>query len=342
MYGLDGVDRPVVHVIGPVPALAEPQPPRKELTAQQKKLADDAEKLSEQYNGLRVRLQQAQRAAKVSETNAARQKKALDEARARIVRLAADSYKNGPVDPAVAFASAGDPQTVLDKSSTLNDLARQDGGRVAQLPQPMQAAEHARRSAEARTRQVRELTGEAKKKRGEPQAELKKVEAGPGLGPAARTGAGPAVNVAAGGASAKAMGAVRAAMSQRGVPCSGGAAAARPVRPTAPRRAPASGLRLLGTDGLRLRPGRHQPPPLTPAASSPPVPASHRAGSGPATWSSSTATCTTWACTSAAARWCTPRRPATSSRSARFPGARSPEASASPERRTLRRGLHRP
>ncbi|TDB90317.1 NlpC/P60 family protein [Actinomadura sp. KC216] len=221
-------------LVSPAPARAEPQPTRRELTARQKKLADDAEKLSEQYNGLRVRLAQAQRAAKVAQGNAARQQKALDEARAHIVRLAADSYKNGPVDPAVAFASSGDPQAVLDKSATLNYFARQESTRVAQLLQTMQAAEHARKSAEARTRQVRELTDEANRKRKELQTKLKKVEAKLGFGPGARTGAGPAVNVDPGGASAKAMGAVRAALSQRGVPYSwGGGSASGPTYGTA-------------------------------------------------------------------------------------------------------------
>ena len=217
-----------------VPASAAPEPSRRELTAQQKKLADDAEKISEQYNGLRVRLKQAQRAAKVAEGNAVRQKKALDEARARIVRLAADSYKNGPSDPAVAFASTGDPQAVLDKSATLNYFARQDSTRIAQLLQMMQAAERARKSAEARSKQVRGLTDEAKKKRKELQAKLSKVEAKLGFGQGARTSAGPMPNVAPGGASAKALGALRAALSQRGVPYSwGGGNASGPSYGTA-------------------------------------------------------------------------------------------------------------
>jgi cell wall-associated NlpC family hydrolase len=221
-------------LLAPAPAWAEPKPSRKELTAQQKKLADDAEKLSEQYNGLRERLKQAQRAAKVAEGNATRQKKALDEARARIVKLAADSYKNGPVDPAVAFASAGDPQTVLDRSATLNYFAHQDGTRVAHLLQTMQAAERSRKSAEARAKQVRELTDEAKKKRRELQAKLKKVEAKLGIGSGGGTSAGPAPNVDPGGASAKAMGAVRAALNQRGVPYSwGGGTASGPSYGTA-------------------------------------------------------------------------------------------------------------
>ncbi|NKZ03450.1 C40 family peptidase [Actinomadura latina] len=209
-------------LVSPPTAWAEPGPTRKELTSQQKKLANEAEKLSEQYNGLRVRLQQAQRAAKVAEGNAVRQKKALDEARDRIVKLAADSYKNGPADPAVAFASADDPQAVLDKSATLHYFARQDSSRVAHLLQTMQGAERARKSAEARAKQVRELTDEAKKKRKELQTKLKKVEAKLGVGPGARANAGPAPNVDPGGASAKAMQAVNAALSQRGVPYSWG------------------------------------------------------------------------------------------------------------------------
>ncbi|WP_433466356.1 NlpC/P60 family protein [Spirillospora sp. CA-128828] len=216
------------------PAWAEPKPTRKELTAQQKKLADETEKLSEQYNGLRERLRQAQRAAKVAEGNAARQKKALEEARARMVKVAADSYKNGPSDPAAAFASADDPQAILDRSATLNYFARQDGGRVAQLLQTMQSAERARKSAEARANQVRQITDEAKKKRRELQAKLKKVEAKLGTGPAGRVNGGPVPNVDAGGASAKAMGAVRAALSQLGVPYSwGGGNASGPSYGTA-------------------------------------------------------------------------------------------------------------
>ncbi len=221
-------------LVAPAPAWSEPEPSRKELTAQQKKLADEAEKLSEQYNGLRVRLRQAQRAAKVADGNAARQKKALEETRARIVKLAADSYKNGPRDPAVAFASSGDPQAVLDRSATLNYFASQESARVTQLLQTMQAAERARKSTETRAKQVRELTAEAKKKRKELQAKLKKVEAKLGTGSGARTNAGPAPNVDPGGASAKAMGAVRAALSQRGVPYSwGGGSASGPTYGTA-------------------------------------------------------------------------------------------------------------
>ena len=57
----------VAIVLVPVlqdPAAAAPGPSRRELTAQQKKLGDQLEKITEQYNGLRLQLTQAKRAAK--------------------------------------------------------------------------------------------------------------------------------------------------------------------------------------------------------------------------------------------------------------------------------------
>ncbi|MBD2892604.1 hypothetical protein amrb99_15140 [Actinomadura sp. RB99] len=220
-------------LVAPAPAEAAPKPSRKELTAQQRKLANQAEQLSEQYNGLRERLKQAQRAAQVSKASAQRQKAALDQAQTKLAQVAADAYKNDTVDPTVNFASSGDPQAVLDQSATLNYFANQNSSRVTQLLQTMQAAERARKSAEARASQVRQLTAEASKKRKELQAKLKKVERQ--LGKSTSTGkTGPAPNVSSGGASAKAMGAVRAALSQLGVPYSwGGGTASGPSYGTA-------------------------------------------------------------------------------------------------------------
>ena len=208
-------------LLAPAPASAAPKPTRKELTARQQKLADQAEKLSEQYNGLRVRMRQAQRAADVAKSNAERHRAAMLEQRAKVARLAADTYKSGSVDPVLAFTTSADPQAVLDQSATLNYFARQDGTRVALLLQTMQAAERARKSAEEGASQARRLADEAQKKRRELQSQLTKVERQLGAFPGASK-AGPAPNVDPGGASAKAMGAVRAALGARGTPYSWG------------------------------------------------------------------------------------------------------------------------
>ncbi|GAA3972642.1 C40 family peptidase [Actinomadura viridis] len=141
----------------PGAAHADPEPSTKELQSQAHKLADQLEQLTEQYNGLKVKLQQSQRAAKVATDNAARQERSLAGVREDLGRLAATSYMQGGADPAVSFVTAQDPQALLDQAATLRYFAAQDGTRVANMMQAMQAAQRARKSAEDRAAQVEKL-----------------------------------------------------------------------------------------------------------------------------------------------------------------------------------------
>ncbi|GLZ06364.1 hypothetical protein Acsp03_38300 [Actinomadura sp. NBRC 104412] len=157
-------------VFQPVAAHADPEPSTKDLRAQAYKLADQLEQLTEQYNGLRVKLQQSQRAAKVAADNARRQEEALTGLREKVGTLAATSYMKGGADPTAQFLSARDPQAVLDQAATLHFFAAQDGTRVAGMLQAMQAAQRARKAAENRADQVEKL-------RADLDAQRKKVTA---------------------------------------------------------------------------------------------------------------------------------------------------------------------
>ena len=154
---------------------AEPQPTDKELKAQAKKVGDQLEQLSEQYNGLKVRLQQAQRASKVAADNARRQQVALDAVQRKVGRLAASSYMNGSVDQAVEFVTAQNPQAMLDQAATLNFFAVQDGTEVQTLAEAMQASQRARKAAQDRAAEVQQLRGEIDKKRSKLQSTYDKV-----------------------------------------------------------------------------------------------------------------------------------------------------------------------
>ncbi|MFF0525876.1 NlpC/P60 family protein [Actinomadura nitritigenes] len=138
-------------------AHADPDPSAKELKDQAFKLADQLEKLTEQYNGLKVKLEQSQQAAKVAAGNAERQQKSLEGLREKVGSLAATSYMQGGTDPTVSFISAQDPQVVLDRAATLNYFATQDSTQVLGLMQAMQSAQRARKSAEERAQQVTQL-----------------------------------------------------------------------------------------------------------------------------------------------------------------------------------------
>jgi cell wall-associated NlpC family hydrolase len=141
--------------VGAVQAEREPSP--KELQAQAEKLGDQLEQLTEQYNGLRVRLQQAERAADAAATNARRQNEALESVRVEVAQLAATSYMNGSSDPTLAFLSSQNPQNVLDQASTLRYFATQSGTRALGLMQAMQAAQRAHKAAQSRKANVQTL-----------------------------------------------------------------------------------------------------------------------------------------------------------------------------------------
>jgi cell wall-associated NlpC family hydrolase len=136
---------------------AKPGPSVKELKAQAQKLSSQLEQLSEQVNGLKVRYQQSQRAAKVAADNARRQEVALQTVQQKVGRLAADSYMAGGMDQTVALATAQDPQAMLDQAATLHYFASQDGTEVQTLVQAMQAAQRARKSAQDRATQTQSL-----------------------------------------------------------------------------------------------------------------------------------------------------------------------------------------
>lgn len=146
-------------------AVAAPEPSAKDLKKQAEELGDQLEQLTEKYNGLKVQLKQSQRAAQVAQENAARQEKALSVMQEQISRLAATTYMSGGVDQTVTFASSEDPQEFLDQAATLHYFAKQDGTRVQTLMQAMQAAQRAKKAAQERADQVKELQGQIDQQR---------------------------------------------------------------------------------------------------------------------------------------------------------------------------------
>jgi cell wall-associated NlpC family hydrolase len=228
-------------------AIAQPKPSRKELTAKEKQLADQLEKMTEQYNGLQVRLKQAERAAKSAADNAKVQQQSMETARLKVAQMAAESYKNGGLDPAVALAGAKDPQALLDQTSTLNYFTAQGSSQVRDLFQVLQASTRAQKAAQDRAGQVKSLAREATQKQQALRTALKQVRGK--LGQSTAVPGGPTPNVAAGGASAKAMGAVRAALARLGTPYSWGGGTA-----SGPSYGVAQGANIKGFDcsGLTL------------------------------------------------------------------------------------------
>ncbi|RMI37784.1 NlpC/P60 family protein [Actinomadura harenae] len=198
------------------PAHAAPAKPKQDVN----KLHDQLEQLSEQYNGLKVKLAETRRAAKVADGIARQQERSLEAVRRDIARLAATTYINGETDPTQRMFASADPQSLLDQASTLRFFATQNGTRVTALMQAVQGARRARLQAQDRARQVEALRSALAKKR---EAVSKLYDKAKGQldaqNPASGQKPGKTPNVPGSGKGAQA---VRYALAQLGVPYSWG------------------------------------------------------------------------------------------------------------------------
>ena len=110
----------------PRAAEAKPAPGIDALRRQADQLNTQLEQLTEQYDGLRVRLRQAQRAAEIAKATSQRESAALKGIQQRVGRLAALRYMHSAPDEAPALFSSRDPQALLDQAATLHYFTQQD------------------------------------------------------------------------------------------------------------------------------------------------------------------------------------------------------------------------
>lgn len=147
-------------------AQAGPGPGIQDLKDEATKAQNQLETLTEQYNGLKVQLDQAVRAEKVAQETAARDQAAFQAVQQKIGQLAATSYMHaGGEDPAMSMLATRNPQTLLDQASTLHYFAAQNGTKVQALTQALQTAVRAGKDAQDRAGQVQALRDQVDQKR---------------------------------------------------------------------------------------------------------------------------------------------------------------------------------
>ncbi|MCO5969653.1 C40 family peptidase [Actinoallomurus soli] len=202
------------------PALADTARPGPRIDALRQRagqLSDRLEQLTEQYNGLKVRLEQAQRAAVVAGQTSARAAGTLKAIQRRVGRFAAIRYMNGTADDAPALLASSDPRALLDRASTLHYFTQQDDTEIRQLTEAIQNAQRTGQDARDRAAEAAALRSRLARQRATIRAELEKVRKPLLQDAVERAGKGEKVPEIPGGPG-KAVGAVRAALSQLGVP----------------------------------------------------------------------------------------------------------------------------
>jgi peptidoglycan DL-endopeptidase CwlO len=153
-----------------------PQPSFNELVAQARLLAHQIDTLSQQYDGLQVRLTETRSAAKAAAKTAARDMVALAGGVQKVSQIAAESYESGGYDPTLQLATSNDPQGFIDRASIMDHLRSENGDVVHALQTAEAAANRAQETAQQQSQQVASLVKQMAVKRNQIQSKVNLIE----------------------------------------------------------------------------------------------------------------------------------------------------------------------
>ena len=132
--------------------------------AQIKLLSEQIDHEGQQYDALRIQLQQAQREEGVARLTAKRDQKLLASGRAQIGQIAAAGYMNGSLSPDLELLQDDDPQVLLDQASIMAQLEQENGEKVSQVTSAQAAANEAVLAASQEAAEATKLTAAMAKK----------------------------------------------------------------------------------------------------------------------------------------------------------------------------------
>ena len=94
-------------------------------------LNTQAEKITESYDGATTQLAALQRKERVTNRTLAHDRSTLSAVQQRVAAGAAAAYRTGGLDPTLSLVSSGTPQTFLDQTASLDEVARYEANEVS-------------------------------------------------------------------------------------------------------------------------------------------------------------------------------------------------------------------
>ncbi|MBV2364833.1 coiled-coil domain-containing protein [Streptomonospora nanhaiensis] len=132
-------------------------------------LRERSDALSEEYRGELRDMEGVIEAAEAAEERADATREEVDDAREQVRELAAASYANGGIDPAMAMFVEDDPQSILDQAQLVGHLSNTNQDKIDRLQQAIERDEKARDNAEEKLEAAEEDLEELESRRSEVQ-----------------------------------------------------------------------------------------------------------------------------------------------------------------------------
>jgi cell wall-associated NlpC family hydrolase len=138
--------------------------------AQANKLSNEIDALGQQYDALKIELNQAKAEAAAARKAAQRDEKALGSGQTAVAQIAAQGFMTGTVNPTMQLLQTSNPQEFLNRASIILQLGHEQTGTMNLLQEATDAANRAKLTATQEETVAASLSGQMNKKLGQAQA----------------------------------------------------------------------------------------------------------------------------------------------------------------------------
>ncbi|TVL90932.1 C40 family peptidase [Streptomyces sp. SAJ15] len=162
--------------LGAQAAHADPKPSKKDVKAQVDKLYEEAEKATEQYNGAKSKQETLEEQVSTLQDKVARGQEELNELRDGLGSMAAAQYRSGGIDPSVQLLLSSDPDSYLEKASTLDQVSSKQAAAIKQIGDKQRTLKQQREEASTKLTDLSATRKSLGEKKTEIQGKLAKAQ----------------------------------------------------------------------------------------------------------------------------------------------------------------------
>ncbi|MGW0993905.1 NlpC/P60 family protein [Streptomyces sp. NPDC002520] len=147
-----------------------------EVKAKVDKLYEQAEQATEKYDGAKEKQQKLQKEISTIQDNVARGQQDLNKLRDGLGSMATAQYRSGGIDPSVQLFLSSDPDSFLDKASTLDQLSSQQVEALKKIQDKQRELAQERAEATEKLKDLASTRTELGKKKNEVKAKLAEAQ----------------------------------------------------------------------------------------------------------------------------------------------------------------------
>ncbi|WP_066943680.1 C40 family peptidase [Streptomyces lushanensis] len=157
-------------------AQAAPQPSKSDVKEKVDKLYEDAEKATEKYNGAKEAQAKLEKQVDALQDKVARGQDELNDLRDSLGSMASAQYRTGGIDPAVQLFLSSDPDSYLEKASTLDQVSAKQAESLQQIQEKQRALAQQRQEAQSKVQDLDETRKELRAKKDEVRGKLAEAQ----------------------------------------------------------------------------------------------------------------------------------------------------------------------